>query len=336
LRPESFDLEFDPATVTVGAAYSKRRREDVQPMRPDLAELVRDWLRDKQAGEKLWPENPDAPSESWNANAAEMVRADLQAAGIEYRDDDGRVFDFHALRHQFISNLINGGANPKDAQTLARHSTITLTADRYTHVRLSSQLAALDKLPPLPIGSDDYALAPTGTDAADRKPMVTEWGQRNEAEPKRMIAFETTDASDGQRRTVSKHLELQAIESESTRLRLNETNERAHSSTAEQGTHNPLVPGSNPGGPIYPQIVQPVGQWSSAHILRFPSAPPAARHLPSGEQAMAKTSPVCCQLLANLPFASSQSFTSPGWFQSPLPVKRYLPSGEKATDQMSL
>ena len=24
---------------------------------------------------------------------------------------------------------------------------------------------------------------------------------------------------------------------------------RAHSSTAEQGTHNPLVPGSNPGGP---------------------------------------------------------------------------------------
>lgn len=44
--------------------------------------------------------------------------------------------------------------NPKDAQTLARHITITLTLDRYAHVGLRDQAAALDKftLPPDPSG----------------------------------------------------------------------------------------------------------------------------------------------------------------------------------------
>ena len=45
--------------------------------------------------------------------------------------------DFHALRHTFVSNL----ANSKMAQPLARHSTITLTMDRYTHSLEIGQLA---------------------------------------------------------------------------------------------------------------------------------------------------------------------------------------------------
>ena len=39
LTPASFDLDGDPPTVTVAAAYSKRRRLDAQPIRADLAEL---------------------------------------------------------------------------------------------------------------------------------------------------------------------------------------------------------------------------------------------------------------------------------------------------------
>jgi integrase len=49
-------------------------------------------------------------------------------------DDAGQVFDFHALRHQFITNLARAGVAAQVAQTLARHSTITLTMDRYSHV----------------------------------------------------------------------------------------------------------------------------------------------------------------------------------------------------------
>ena len=182
LTPESFTLDADPPGVTVQAGYSKRRRKDTQPLRPDLAALIREWLAAKPAGKLLWPG-------SWKYHGAKLVRADLQAARqtwIEeakdnaderrrreeslclcYQDGDGRVFDFHALRHQFISSLAAAGVHPKVAQILARHSTITLTMDRYTHLGLFDQTAALEKLPQLPMGKNGAKaepLAATGTD----------------------------------------------------------------------------------------------------------------------------------------------------------------------------
>jgi len=68
--------------------------------------------------------------------------------------------DFHALRHTFITNLANSGVHPKVAQALARHSTITLTMDRYTHTVVGEQTAALAALPDLG--------APPEADAARR------------------------------------------------------------------------------------------------------------------------------------------------------------------------
>lgn len=55
---------------------------------------------------------------------------------LTYHSREGGVTDFHSLRHTFISNLVNAGVAPKDAKELARHSTITLTMDRYAHVNL--------------------------------------------------------------------------------------------------------------------------------------------------------------------------------------------------------
>jgi hypothetical protein len=49
LTPGSFGLESIPPTVTIRAGYSKHRREDVQPIRQDVAALVRDYLKDKPA-----------------------------------------------------------------------------------------------------------------------------------------------------------------------------------------------------------------------------------------------------------------------------------------------
>ncbi len=80
---------------------------------------------------------------------AEMLRADMADAGIPYRDDTGRVADFHALRHTYITNLARGGVHPKVDQQLARHSTITLTMDRYSHTVVSELSDALDCLPEL-------------------------------------------------------------------------------------------------------------------------------------------------------------------------------------------
>ncbi len=184
LTPECFDLDSDPPTVTVGAAYSKRGREDVQPIRRDLAEALRPWLADKPSGVRLFARLP--------GNTARAIRGDLLAArkawieaapeGPEreareksdflcYKDRAGRVADFHSTRHAYISGIVAGGASAKAAQELARHSTPSLTIGRYSHARLHDLTGALEALPslqPEPESTDQQraALRATGTEDA--------------------------------------------------------------------------------------------------------------------------------------------------------------------------
>ena len=164
LTPRSFDLGGDPPTVAVEAGYSKHRRRDVL-LRADVADAMNEYLSSRQLrdDERLW-------MGSWSRKgSAIMIRKDLAAANIAYEDDAGRVFDFHALRHQFISSLAQAGVHPKEAQSLARHSTISLTMDRYTHLNLVDLTGALDRLPAIAVEeseSEPQALAATGTDDA--------------------------------------------------------------------------------------------------------------------------------------------------------------------------
>src|SRR5262249_40583960 len=86
---------------------------------------------------------------------------------LAYRDSGGRYLDFHALRHSYISHLVQSGASAKTCQTLARHSTVTLTLDRYAHAGIYDLAAALEALPPLlPDRSSVRAQAATGTGGA--------------------------------------------------------------------------------------------------------------------------------------------------------------------------
>jgi integrase/recombinase XerD len=158
LTVASFALADNPPTLTVKAAYSKRRREDTLPIRDELADALRDYFAGKlpTAGAFRTPARQ---------HASIMFRADLAAAGIAYRDDAGRVVDFHALRHTFITALARGGVHPKVAQSLARHSTITLTMDRYSHTVMGELSDALATLPDLDADrTDSSQQRATGTD----------------------------------------------------------------------------------------------------------------------------------------------------------------------------
>ena len=46
---ESFNLNDSEASVRILAAYSKHRREDILPMRKDLAMKFADWQREQNA-----------------------------------------------------------------------------------------------------------------------------------------------------------------------------------------------------------------------------------------------------------------------------------------------
>lgn len=159
LTRSSFDLDGDNPTVTVSAEYSKPRRQDTLPLRAELAVELRTFLA------TCHPETLAFPTMPERQHVADMFRADVEAAGLPYRDDADLVADFHSLRHTFITNLARGGVHPKVAQALARHSTITLTMDRYSHTLVEEQSAALDVLPNLSAASQQEARA-TGTDGA--------------------------------------------------------------------------------------------------------------------------------------------------------------------------
>ena len=162
LTRESVDLECDPPTITVQAAYSKHKRMDVQPIRRDLADALRPYIASKRKGERLFM----LPAKK----AALLLRADMETARaawideatddldrrereqsdfLRHTDSQGRIVDFHGLRHTFISNVVQSGASVKVAQELARHSTPTLTIGRYSHTRRADLAAALDVMPSL-------------------------------------------------------------------------------------------------------------------------------------------------------------------------------------------
>jgi len=179
LTPASFDLDSDPPTVTAKAAYSKRRREDVQPIRPDLAELLRPWLAGFERNQRLFP-LPHNTSKMFQRDLAAARSTWIQAAEsdaefqrregsdfLRYQDADGRVADFHAQRHTYISGIVAGGASVKTCQELARHSTPVLTIGRYSHARLHDLTGALEALPdqtPQETPPQSQATAATGTD----------------------------------------------------------------------------------------------------------------------------------------------------------------------------
>jgi integrase len=134
LTPEDFDLAATPPTIRCRAAYAKNKQEAVQPIRPELADLVRGWVVGKAPGTPLFDFRVD--------NAARMVREDLQAAGIASPGD----YDFHCLRHTYVSMLVRSGVSIKTVQALARHADPAMTLGVYTHVGVHDLARGLDGL----------------------------------------------------------------------------------------------------------------------------------------------------------------------------------------------
>lgn len=124
LRPEWFRLEGDEPGIFIPPEHTKNKKGAVQPITKELAAGLKAFVAQGEPGKPLLTV-PD--------RTAAMLRADLEAAGIPY-EVKGRVLDFHALRGSYITALVKRGVNVKIVQKLARHSTITLTLDLYTHL----------------------------------------------------------------------------------------------------------------------------------------------------------------------------------------------------------
>ena len=178
----SFRLDGEKPAVTVAAGYSKHRREDTQQLKVKTAKKLREYFALRLPGAPAFP-MPDQPGAG-----AKMMQGDLTAARatwidecskrsevreereksyfLRYEDATGNVADFHALRHTSITRLIEAGVNPKVVQAFARHGTISLTMDRYTHLDALRFRDAVAALPNLDAAPADAGMSATGTDGA--------------------------------------------------------------------------------------------------------------------------------------------------------------------------
>jgi len=162
VTPESFDLVGDHPSLSVTAGNSKRRRHDTIPLHPELIAVLTPWLAQKPSGKPVW-----AGRWAERKDGAKMLRVDLKAAGIAHEDEEGRVVDFHSLRHTFASRLARAGVSVQQAKELMRHSDVNLTMNVYTHLQLHDTSAAISSLPGIGATKDDgrESLKATGTDS---------------------------------------------------------------------------------------------------------------------------------------------------------------------------
>ncbi len=135
------DFDQDQGRVRVQGAENQKQKKDVwQPLPPGLVAKLKEYLAttQKKPQDKLLP--------MWKQKVAEVLRADLELAGIPYRDEHGRVFDFHAFRHCTATYLLMSGVPIQEAQKYMRHATIQMTMDVYHDAALVQAENAANKL----------------------------------------------------------------------------------------------------------------------------------------------------------------------------------------------
>ena len=208
LHPASFDLGADPASVRVTAKNSKRRRNDLLPLSPDVAIAFRIYLQDRDPNSPVW-------AGGWWRRSAEMLRDDLAAAGIAAVDAEGQVLDFHGQRTTFISGLARAGVSPATAQKLARHSDINLTMGTYTRLGVQDLSTAVDRLPrltllALPVPQAEASSSDSESSASQLQQLTMVW-QRipNEIRTSIMTLVASVVTSDNLPKGASNEREIQ-------------------------------------------------------------------------------------------------------------------------------
>jgi integrase len=157
-RLEWGDIHLDAPVpfISARASTTKNKKVATLGLPPEVVEELRK-LPQASASARVLKRVP----------SMEVYRKDLTAAGIDYKDAQGRQFDFHALRHQCGTMLGRLGVAPRVAMEVMRHSDIRLTYRTYTDVKQLPTLGVVEMLPRfLPLVKP--ATAATGTDGASQ------------------------------------------------------------------------------------------------------------------------------------------------------------------------
>jgi integrase len=124
LQVKYLRLDDPVPTVHLPAAFTKNGKEATIPIPAVLAGELKAWV----AG--LGPDDAALGVPRYD-ELLKAFKKDLAHAGIPYRDDRGRVFDFHSLRKCLGSYLRHAKVDPAVSRVFMRHSDIRLTMQTY-------------------------------------------------------------------------------------------------------------------------------------------------------------------------------------------------------------
>lgn len=127
-----------PASVALPAETVQALKE-LEANRDQLLREAKAWARRRQGKRDGYVFPGGVPN-------IKTYRRDLDAAGIPYETDAGRV-DFHALRGTFCTMLAKAGVPLTTAQKMMRHCDPALTANFYTSTLQADHQRAVASLP---------------------------------------------------------------------------------------------------------------------------------------------------------------------------------------------
>jgi integrase len=163
------DLERGMILVRGETAKSARSREI--PIHDELARTLqrlrevhgRFLGRDVEPGDRVFLAPRGEPWLACSNNANRVLYRLLDQAGIARKDDAGRQFSVHGLRHSFCTALATHGATLEHARVLMGHADVRLTSRVYSHLEAEATRVAIDALPALgkaePVPSSKLRLA---------------------------------------------------------------------------------------------------------------------------------------------------------------------------------
>jgi integrase len=130
---------------TFGPLKSNASYRDI-PLSPELYKMLmahKAYLKELQLASKTWNDNdmiiPYLNGEVWKPTVmSQHLRKLFDRAGVSGA--------FHTLRHTCITNWLHTVQSMKLVSTLAGHSAISITLDRYGHVLESNTLSQIDNL----------------------------------------------------------------------------------------------------------------------------------------------------------------------------------------------
>jgi integrase len=143
LRRWNLYLDAKPAVICLKARDTKNKTKGEVPIPRDLAVALKKYVA------RLDPEDKVFPFPLTSGSVVDMLRRDLDGAGIPWKLPSGEVVDFHTLRSTAITWWLDvDGLTPKRVQVLARLKTLAMVQNYSRNLRLDD-FGWLDKGPKL-------------------------------------------------------------------------------------------------------------------------------------------------------------------------------------------